>query len=114
MVPPMRTLPRELALVVLTLAAILEVAGDAFVRTGLRGRGMFFVVLGFVVLGSYGIVVNLLDLDFSRLLGVYIGVFAVVSVLTGRLVFHDRVSTTTWAGLATILAGSLIIYVGQR
>jgi small multidrug resistance family-3 protein len=110
----MRTLPRELALVVLSLAAVLEVAGDAFVRAGLRGRGIAFVALGFVVLGSYGLVVNLLDLDFSRLLGVYIGVFALVSVLTGRLVFHDRVATSTWSGLAVILAGSLIIYVGQR
>jgi small multidrug resistance family-3 protein len=110
----MRTLPRELTIVVLVLAATLEVAGDAFVRAGLRGRGIAFVVLGFLVLGSYGLVVNLLDLDFSRLLGVYIGVFAVVSVMTGRLVFHDRVPISTWSGLAIILTGSLVIYVGQR
>lgn len=108
------TLPKELALVVLVLAAILEVAGDAFVRSGLRGRGLAFVALGFVVLGSYGIVVNLLELDFSRLLGIYIGVFALVSVLTGKVVFHDRVPTSTWSGLAVILLGSLVIYLGQR
>ena len=107
------TLPREFALMALVLAAVLEVGGDALVRAGLRGRGLVVVALGFVVLGSYGVVVNLLDLDFSRLLGVYIGVFALVSVLTGRLVFHERIPASTWSGLAVILAGSLIIHLGR-
>jgi drug/metabolite transporter superfamily protein YnfA len=71
------------------------------------------VVLGFFVLGAYGIIVNLLHLDFSRLLGAYVGFFAVVSVLTGRLVFGDTVPSSTWLGLAVILAGSLIVHFGQ-
>jgi small multidrug resistance family-3 protein len=98
---------------VLTLAAALEVAGDATIRKGLRGSGVVLVALGFLVLGSYGVVVNLVNLDFSRLLGVYVGVFAVVSVLAGRFVFHDRVSTSTWLGLAVVLLGSLIIQYGH-
>jgi len=72
------------------------------------------IVLGFVVLGSYGVVVNLLDLDFSRLLGAYVGIFAVVSVLAGRLVFRDAVSATTWWGLGVVLVGSLIIHLGNH
>src|SRR5690242_15281351 len=107
------TLPKELALVVLVVAAILEVGGDAIVRAGLRGRGLPVVALGFLVLGSYGVVVNLLQLDFSRLLGVYIGVFALVSVLTGRYLFQERVPGSTWLGLAVILGGSLIIHLGR-
>jgi drug/metabolite transporter superfamily protein YnfA len=95
-------------------AAILEVAGDALIRKGLRGSGLALVALGFAVLGSYGVVINLLNLDFSRVLGAYIGVFAVVSVATGRLVFHDSVPTPTWVGLGVILAGSLIVLVGNR
>jgi drug/metabolite transporter superfamily protein YnfA len=94
-------------------AAVLEVAGDALIRKGMRGGGIALMVAGFVVLGSYGIVVNLLHVDFSRLLGAYVGVFAVVSVLIGRFVFRDVVPTTTWVGLVVILGGSLIIHLGR-
>jgi drug/metabolite transporter superfamily protein YnfA len=95
--------------VVLIAAAILEVGGDAVVRVGLHGHRSLVIALGFVILGSYGIVVNLLPLDFSRLLGAYVGFFAVVSVVFGRLVFREPVLLSTWAGLALILAGSFVI-----
>jgi drug/metabolite transporter superfamily protein YnfA len=95
-------------------AAVLEVGGDAIIRTGLRGHRLLLVLAGFVVLGSYGVVVNLLPLDFSRLLGVYVGVFALVSVAAGRLVFGEHLPLTTWIGVAVILAGSAIIQLGGQ
>jgi drug/metabolite transporter superfamily protein YnfA len=101
------------AMALFVCSAVLEVGGDALIRRGLRGGGLALIALGFVVLGSYGVVVNLLDLDFSRLLGAYVGVFAVVSVVIGRLAFGDQVPLSTWAGLAVILAGSLIIHLGR-
>jgi small multidrug resistance family-3 protein len=94
-------------------AAVLEVAGDALIRKGMRGSGAALIVAGFLTLGSYGVVVNLLNVDFSRLLGAYVGVFAVVSVLIGRYVFQDAVPASTWLGLAIILGGSLIIHLGR-
>jgi drug/metabolite transporter superfamily protein YnfA len=94
-------------------SAALEVAGDALIRKGLRGSGMALLAVGFAVLGAYGLLVNLLAIDFSRLLGAYVGVFAVVSVLAGRFVFQDSVPTSTWIGLAVILGGSLIIHLGR-
>lgn len=94
-------------------AAVLEVAGDALIRRGIRGSGAVLVGAGFLVLGSYGVVVKLLNVDFSRLLGAYVGVFAVVSVLIGRFVFQDVVPASTWLGLAVILVGSLIIHFGR-
>jgi small multidrug resistance family-3 protein len=94
-------------------AAVLEVVGDALIRKGMRGSGIALIGAGFVVLGSYGIVVNLLNVDFSRLLGAYVGVFAVVSVIIGRVVFQDAVPASTWLGLAVILGGSLIIHFGR-
>jgi drug/metabolite transporter superfamily protein YnfA len=100
------------AVAVFVCAAALEVGGDALIRRGLRGGGGALIVLGFVVLGAYGVVVNLLDLDFSRLLGAYIGIFAVVSVVVGRVVFKDQVPAATWIGLAIVLAGSLVIHLG--
>jgi len=97
---------------VFVAAAALEVGGDALIRKGMRGQGAWLLALGLVVLGSYGVLVNALRIDFSRLLGAYVGVFATVSVLVGRLVFGDRIPASTWIGLAIILAGSLVIHTG--
>jgi drug/metabolite transporter superfamily protein YnfA len=95
-------------------AALLEVGGDAVVRRGLRGGGLFFILLGCVVLGAYGLLVNAVKWDFSRLLGVYVGFFASVSVLCGRFVFREQIPSSTWGGLALIVAGGLLIQFGRR
>ena len=96
----------------LIAAAVLEVGGDAFIRSGLRARGLAFVVPGVVALGIYGIVVNLVPWDFSKLFGVYVGMFAAVSVLCGRFVFGESVPASTWVGLALVVAGGLVIQFG--
>ncbi|HKA53737.1 MAG TPA: hypothetical protein VKJ47_08745 [Candidatus Binatia bacterium] len=95
-------------------AALLEVAGDAAIRKGLHGSGLAFIAWGFVTLGCYGLVVNLVRWDFSRLLGVYVAVFAVVSVLCGRFAFADDVPVSTWVGLAIIVVGGLMIQFGAE
>jgi len=105
---------RYAALGILLAAAILEVAGDALIRKGLRGGAVVLMIGGFAVLGSYGIIVNLVPVDFSRLLGAYVGVFAVVSVLGGAAVFAERIAPATWGGLALILIGSLVIHFGAQ
>jgi small multidrug resistance family-3 protein len=98
----------------MTCAAAFEVGGDILIRKGLRGSGIALIALGFVVLGSYGVLVNLLELDFSRLLGAYIGIFALISVSAGRLLFRDQVSSATWLGLGLVIVGSLIIQFGNH
>jgi len=95
-------------------AAVLEVGGDAIIRKGLVGSRPLVILAGFILLGSYGIVVNLLPFDFSRVLGIYIGVFAVVSVATGRFVFQETIATSTWLGVGVVLVGSLIVQFGAR
>ena len=97
---------------VMMVAAALEVAGDALIRAGLRGKGALLVCAGFAVLGSYGVIVNLLPMDFSKLLGGYVGFFAVISVLGGALVFKETVPASTWVGLGVVVVGSLIIQLG--
>jgi drug/metabolite transporter superfamily protein YnfA len=100
------------AWLVFIAAAILEVGGDALIRKGLRGSDLALIVAGFVALGCYGLVVNIVRWDFSRLLGVYVAVFAVISVLVGRVFFRESVPISTWIGLAVIVAGGLIIQFG--
>jgi len=103
-----------LAGLILIAAAVLEVGGDAVIRLGLRGGSLAVIVAGCLVLGCYGLVVNLVKWDFARLLGVYVAVFAVVSVLTGRFLFKENVPISTWLGLAFVVAGGLIIQYGKH
>lgn len=104
----------QFACLTFLIAACLEIGGDAVVRTGLRGHRPLFVALGFAALGCYGIVVNLVKWDFSKLLGVYVAVFAVMAVLTGRFVFKESIPVTTWAGLALIILGGFVIQLGAK
>ncbi len=95
-------------------AAILEVCGDAVIRSGLRVNRFGFILMGFAMLGFYGVVVNVVKWDFSRLLGVYVTIFATVSILFGRLVFEENIPPSTWIGLSVILCGGMIIQYGDK
>ena len=94
-------------------AAALEVGGDAVVRKGLRGSSVATIVAGCLMLGGYGLVVNMVKWDFSKLLGVYVAFFALVSVLFGRYVFRETIPLSTWIGLAFIMCGGFIIHFGR-
>ena len=102
-----------LAWLIFIAAAILEVGGDAVIRKGLRGGVIWYIFLGFLMLGFYGVVVNTVKWDFSRLLGIYVAVFAVVSVLAGRFLFKEAIPVTTWVGLAIIVVGGVVIQTGH-
>jgi len=95
-------------------AAILEVGGDAAIRKGLRGSSLTTIALGCVMLGFYGVVVNMVKWDFSKMLGVYVALFALVSVLFGRFVFMEHIPNSTWFGLLVIMCGALIIQFGAK
>ena len=95
-------------------AAVLEVGGDAFIRKGLRGSSAAFVLGGCLMLGCYGVLVNIVKWDFSKILGVYVAFFALISVIIGRLIFREDVPVPTWLGLAFIITGGLIIQFGHR
>lgn len=103
----------SVAWLIFVAAAVLEVGGDALIRKGLRGAGLALIALGFAALGSYGLVVNMVRWDFSKLLGVYVAVFALVSVLFGRFVFGESIPTATWVGLAIIIGGGMVIQFGS-
>ena len=101
-----------LAWLVFVAAAALEVGGDGAIRKGLRGSGWSFLVVGCLMLASYGLVVNLVQWDFSKLLGVYVAVFALVSILAGRFLFGEEIPVATWVGLGIIIVGGLVVQFG--
>ncbi len=103
-----------LAWIIFIGAAILEVGGDAVVRKGLRGSGLIIILTGCAMLGCYGLVVNMVRWDFSKLLGVYVAVFALINILFGRFVFQEEIPMATWIGLIVIISGGMIIQFGNK
>ncbi len=93
-------------------SALLEVGGDAVVRRGLHGANVIIILAGGLMLAAYGLLVNMVRWDFSRMLGVYVAVFALVSVMCGRFVFGESVPNSTWVGLAIIVGGGMVIQFG--
>jgi drug/metabolite transporter superfamily protein YnfA len=68
-------------ILVLVLAAFLEVSGDAKIGQGLAARSIMTVLVGCLLLVVYGVVVNGYNwltkgMNFSKMLGVYISPFS--------------------------------------
>ena len=99
---------------IFVIAALLEMGGDAIIRKGLRHSGLLLIIIGFVTLGCYGLVVNIVKWDFSKLIGVYVAVFATMSILFGRLVLKENIPPSTWIGLIVLVLGGAIIQYGQQ
>ena len=97
-------------LIILIVAASLEVGGDALIRIGLHGRGLA-VLGGAIVLFAYGVLVNRSALDFNRLMGVYIAVFFVVSQVIALIAFRQTPDDRILLGGGFIIAGGLLILV---
>ena len=114
-------------------AALLEFWGDALIRKGVTGWGFVSIAIGFVMLGAYGLVVNLIaapdwirenfgldisawlnvKIDFAELLGVYVAAFAFVSVVCSSMFIDHKLPTkTTLLGLILLIVGGLIIQSG--
>lgn len=114
---------------ILSVSAIFEVVGDALIREGERSRGFWFIVPGFFILGFYGVILNLLsrpewastwihvellrligpEVTFSMLLGVYVAVFASVSIIGNALFSSEKVPLSTWVGGSIIFLGGLFL-----
>ena len=103
-----------IACLIFIAAAFLEVSGDAVTRSGLRNNRWIYVLCGALLLGLYGIVVNTMRWDFSKLIGAYVAFFALMSVLAGALFFREHVPSSTWIGLGVIMLGGLIIQFGSK
>lgn len=101
-----------MAIFYLIFAAFLEVAGDAAIRSGIKGPHKVLITYGCLALAAYGLFVNLTKLDFTRLMGIYVAVFTLMSVLFGLLVFGDKPSLTTVIGVLIILSGAALIRFG--
>jgi hypothetical protein len=101
------------AFVVLSMAAFLEVTGDACFQSGLykttgAERGLWFLG-GALVLATYGVFVNLPQWDFGKLLGVYVALFFLIAQIVAKVRFQQSPTPPILAGGALIVAGGLVI-----
>jgi small multidrug resistance family-3 protein len=101
-------------LVLLVVAALLEVGGDALVRAGLERRAVAPMLAGGAVLVAYGFMVNLTKLDFSRLMGVYIVIFFLVAQGVAVLVFKERLALPVLVGGLLVVSGGLTMTLWRQ
>jgi len=95
-------------LLMLIVAAALEVGGDALVRMGLDGQ-RYWIAAGAVTLLIYALMVNLSGLDFNRLMGIYIPIFFLVSQAISFLAFKQLPDDRMLIGGGFIVTGGLVI-----
>jgi hypothetical protein len=100
--------------VILLLAAtILEVSGDAVVRTaiynhgGLVRLGLFFA--GAVSLLGYGTLLNLAPLEFGQVVGLYLATLFVVWQVINFVAFRTLPTLPIVVGGLLVIAGGAII-----
>jgi hypothetical protein len=101
------------ALAVLSLAAYLEVQGDACFQSGLYrasgGKQVGWFALGTAVLVCYSLFLNSSRIDFGKLLGVYVVLFFLVAQIVARLQFHQSPTKPIYVGGAFVAIGGLIM-----
>ena len=95
--------------ILLILAAILEVGGDALIRSGLKSNGILLLISGAAVLIAYGFMVNLTKLNFGRLMGIYIVLFFLVAQLVSVLIFKEKMPIGVIVGGTLVTAGGLLM-----
>jgi drug/metabolite transporter superfamily protein YnfA len=107
---------RSGALFFLTIAALLEVYGDACFQSALyraSGRGRALALVGGAMsLTAYGLLVNAPRWHFGKLLGVYVVLFFLLAQVVARVKFGQVPTLSLLAGGALIIVGGTIISLG--
>jgi hypothetical protein len=100
-------------LILLVIATILEVSGDAVVRMAIYNHvGAIRIALylgGAALLFGYGSFLNLAPIEFGRVVGLYIATLFVVWQVINFIVFRSIPSMPIWVGGGLVIAGGAII-----
>ena len=100
------------AIVIIALAAYLEVQGDACFQFGLYrasgSRKWLWLLLGTVVLAAYSLLLNASTMDFGKLLGLYVVLFFLVAQIVAKLQLGQSPTKATYVAGICFAAGGLI------
>ena len=110
----MRTLLQGIPLALLLLiATVLEVSGDAVVRLAIYNHAgtarLALLLAGGALLLGYGTFLNLAPLEFGQVVGLYIATLFVVWQLISFAVFRAVPTVPILLGGALVIAGGAII-----
>ncbi len=101
------------AFAILALAAYLEVYGDACFQSGLYqssgARRWLWFGAGAVTLVAYSLFLNSSQIDFGKLLGIYVVLFFVIAQVVAKVKFHQSPTAPIYAGGALIVLGGLVM-----
>jgi small multidrug resistance family-3 protein len=109
----MKLLQSASPLALLLIATLLEVSGDAVVRSAIynhsgASRVALFVAGGALLFG-YGTFLNLTPLDFGRVVGLYLATFFVVWQVINFIAFRVSPTPPILVGGALIIAGGAVV-----
>jgi hypothetical protein len=100
-------------LILLVIATLLEVSGDAVVRMAIYNHvGAIRIALylaGAALLFGYGSFLNLAPIEFGRVVGLYIATLFVVWQVINFLFFRSLPTLPILAGGTLIITGGLIV-----
>jgi hypothetical protein len=105
------------AVALLLAATILEVSGDAVVRTAIYHHvcharvGLFFT--GAALLLGYGTLLNLAPLEFGQVVGLYLATLLVVWQVVNFVAFRTLPTLPIVLGGSLVIAGGAIITFWQ-
>jgi hypothetical protein len=100
-------------IVFLLIATLLEVTGDAVIRSGLYNHaglmrlGLF--LLGAALLFGYGSLLNLAPIEFGQVVGLYIATLFVVWQIINFVAFRNVPTLPTLIGGVLIISGGAIV-----
>jgi hypothetical protein len=104
-------------LILLVIATLLEVSGDAVVRMAIYNHtGATRIALylaGAALLFGYGSFLNLAPIEFGRVVGLYIATLFVVWQVINFVAFRTLPTMPIWVGGGLVIAGGIIITFWQ-
>ena len=104
------------ALLLMTIAALLEAYGDSCFQSALyRASGMSRTLAfagGALSLAAYGLVVNTPRWHFGKLIGIYVVLFFLLAQIVARIRFSQTPTLSILIGGAFIIVGGVIISIG--
>jgi drug/metabolite transporter (DMT)-like permease len=105
---------KQVSILILIAAALLEAGGDAAMRKGTHSFGWqraAWFSAGAAILFSYGWAVNRPPWNFGELLGLYVVFFFVAAQAISWIVFQQTPSLAVYIGGALIVGGGLVIAI---
>jgi hypothetical protein len=97
----------------LLVATILEVSGDAIIRTSIynhTGKARIgLMLMGAILLFGYGYSLNLAPVEFGKVVGLYLATLFVVWQIINYIAFRTLPTLPVFVGGIFIIAGGMII-----